>query len=371
VTPILVASNADLQRAAARWRGVSDVALDTEFIRTRTFYPIAALYQIAVEDAVWLVDPVAIDDFDPLVALLRDADVRKVMHACGEDLEVFSRHLGCAPEGIFDTQVAEGFLSPNFSPSLSELVRRHTGVELAKHETRSDWLARPLSPEQLRYAVEDVSSLLTIERDQLAALDRLGRRDWFETECRQRCRLERVDAEDYYRTVRGANRCDARELRRLRRLCAWRERRARERDLPRGRVVKDDELLAIAVLAKPDRDAISHAVHPGAARRYWRDLLALVEAADSEPESTLPPLLPNPPTRGETRRVKALRDCAQEIAERHALAPELLARRRDLEVCVRTFAQTGELSAPFQGWRYGLVGDAFAAILRRGEESGE
>jgi ribonuclease D len=359
----LIASNSALAEAARTWRRAGVVALDTEFIRTRTFYPIAALYQLASDGEQWLVDPLEIDTWTPLVELLADPAVVKVMHACGEDLEVFARHLGATPAPLFDTQVAEGFLSPTFSTSYAELVRRHADAEIGKHETRSDWLARPLADEQVRYAVEDVSFLGRIHADQRAALVRLGRLDWFEDECRERCRLQAAPLEEYYLNVRGAVRCDAAQLRRLRRLCVWRETRARARDLPRGRVTKDEELLALACIAHPAREDVFRNLHPGAARRHWHELIEQIEAADAEGDT--PVAAPQRPlTRAENDAVKRLRDCAAAAAEALGMAVELLARRRDLETLVRQHAETGGLSAMYTtGWRAGVVGSAFAELL--------
>ena len=139
--------------AVARWRRCDVVGIDTEFIRTRTFFPIPALYQVATDEEFAIVDPLRVSDWREFKSLLEDPTVVKVMHACSEDLEVFARHLAAAPKNLFDTQIASGFLTTVFSPSYADLVQRHTGVELGKHETRSDWLARPLRDEQLRYAV--------------------------------------------------------------------------------------------------------------------------------------------------------------------------------------------------------------------------
>lgn len=364
-------SNAALADAAECWEAVDAVAFDTEFIRTRTFYPIAALYQLATDQGEFLIDPLAIDDWSSLIELLVDARIVKIMHACSEDLEVFARHLGCAPAGIFDTQVAEGFLSTTYSPGYLEVVRRHTGVELAKHETRSDWLARPLSADQLRYAAEDVEYLLPVYRHQRAELDRLGRRNWFEAECRERCSPNPGSPETYYRGVSGAARLDALQLERLRRLCLWREQRARQRDLPRGRVVRDEELLELALVERPDKESLFRCLHAPAARRHWQELLALIEDAEGTPEHERPGPLPRPLNRVETRLVKELRDCAQARAEALGMAPELLSRRRELEACVRHFRDTAELSTAYRGWRHALVGEAFTAILAAGLEPRE
>ena len=149
-----VASAAELARAADRWRGV--IGIDTEFQRTDTFFPIPGLYQVAAGPGTWLVDPLAVDGFAPLVDVLNDPGTVKVMHACSEDLELLYRHLNVRPRNVFDTQFAAAFLSDDFSSSYASLVESLLGVALPKHHTRSDWLKRPLSGEQVRYAREEV-----------------------------------------------------------------------------------------------------------------------------------------------------------------------------------------------------------------------
>jgi len=364
---VAVASDDALARAADVWRGQRAIAIDTEFIRTRTFYPIEALYQLATEEAIYLIDPLAIAAWQPFVRMLEDDAIVKVMHACSEDLEVFARHLECAPQPIFDTQIAESFLSVDFTASYAELVRRHCGVALTKHETRSDWLARPLSAEQLRYAAEDVRYLLPIERHQRAELTRMARSEWLASECRDRCRLEPTDPDAYYLEVGGASRCDERALKRLRALCRWRELRAREKDLPRGRVVKDDELLRLAQIDAPTRDDVFAAIVPPAARRYWRELLDVVAAANLD-DGVAVPAPQRPLGRADQEAVRALRDAAQAHAAALGVAPELLARRRDLEACVRVYRASGALPPRYLGWRYHCVGAEFESLLDRSRE---
>ncbi len=353
----------EFEAAIERWRQRAVVGIDTEFIRTRTFFPIPALYQVATDNEFAIVDPLRVTRWMPFKALLEDPAVVKVMHACSEDLEVFARHLEAAPANLFDTQVASSFLSTEFSPSYAELVRRHAGVELSKHETRSDWLARPLRPEQLRYAIDDVLYLLPIHRAQRAELVRLGRLAWFEEETRDRVRFTPVDPDLAYLNLRKAWRCDRRTLARLRALCAWRERYARTKDLPRGHVVKDDQLIDLAMQRKFDRETIARVLDPPTARRHSKELLAQIEAADALPEDALPALFDSPLSASETRTMKELKEIGAAAARALDMAEELLARRRDLERCVRSVRANGALPANFTGWRRALVGDAFAAKL--------
>ena len=353
----------DFAAALVRWRQQRVVGIDTEFIRTRTFYPIAALYQIATDDELAIVDPLSVTKWDGFKALLEDASIVKVMHACSEDLEVFARHVGAKPANLFDTQVASAFLSSDFSPSYADLVERYTGTQLGKHETRSDWLARPLREEQLRYAVEDIVYLLPVYRAQLAELTRLGRLAWFEEEIGHRIGFELIDPDRSYLNLKKAWRCNQRELGRLQLLCAWRERYARTKDLPRGHVVKDDQLIDLVQRRTVDREAIVKTIEPSSARRHGKELLALIEQADALPEEALPPPMAAPFSASETRTLKELKAIGAERAKALEMAEELLSRRRDLETCLRSVRSDGKLPENFRGWRHALVGEMFEAKL--------
>ena len=154
-----LASNDDLRAAADSWQG--PIAFDTEFIRTRTFFPIPGLYQLATERYSYLIDPVTIDAWAPLIARL-DAATPVVMHSCSEDLELLNHHVSVQPGALFDTQVAYGFITDKYSASYAALVSDYAGLELDKGATRSNWLKRPLSDAQVHYAHEDVTWLLQI-----------------------------------------------------------------------------------------------------------------------------------------------------------------------------------------------------------------
>jgi ribonuclease D len=157
--PVWVASDDGLRTCCEQLSTASRIAVDTEFMRSSTFYPKAALIQLFADEVdpqhCYLVDPLAIGDFEPLVKLLTDPSVVKVFHACSEDLEVFSSFLGCVPEPLVDTQIAAGLLGYGPACSYASLVETLLGISLEKGETRSDWLQRPLQSKQLQYAVQD------------------------------------------------------------------------------------------------------------------------------------------------------------------------------------------------------------------------
>ena len=190
------------------------MALDTEFIRTDTFFPIPALYQLATDSHLALVDATAELTFASLKEALLDTERTIVMHACSEDLEVLRHHLGVLPGRLVDTQLAHAFIKAEFSKSYASLVESHLGVVLDKEETRSDWLRRPLSDKQLAYARNDVVHLLPLWDAISEGLDALDRVSWFEDEMR-RLTTSPVGPDEYFRVIKGAWRLAPTELKTL------------------------------------------------------------------------------------------------------------------------------------------------------------
>ena len=355
-----ITNDATLADAAAGWRGA--IGLDTEFQRTDTFFPKPGLYQVSRGSDVYLLDPQKLVDFSPLLELLEDRRVVKIMHACSEDLELLRHHFGAVPVGLFDTQLAQAFLSPDYSVSFTRLVAERLGVTLEQHETRSDWLARPLTAEQVRYAAEDVYYLPALFDALREELERAGRLAWFREEMDRRGRFEPSDPEAYYLSVKKVWRLSGAARARLQHLTAWRERQAMSEDRPRNRVVRDEYLLALAERERIDDADLNDLLPRGVVRRYGDELLA---AHSDGSDGDHPDAADSPLSGAMTAAVKALRELARSQAERLGMAPELLARKREVEACVRHFAATGTLSEAYSGWRESLVGDAFRDILGR------
>ena len=351
-------SNAGLADAAERWNGI--IGLDTEFQRTDTFYPIPGLYQLVADTQIWLIDPLAIDDWSPLVRTLEDPATVKIMHSCSEDLELIAHHLSMRPANLFDTQIAYAFVSEHLSISYANLVKALLGLLLAKHQVRSDWLRRPLSDAQISYACEDVASLPALHRLLSGELEAKGRWNWFREDMALREAAPTIDPDRYYMGVKGAWRLNGPQLGALKALCAWRERQAMTEDRPRNRVVWDEHLLQFARPAKLTMALIEARLPRRLARRYGEALIDVHGDGRASPIEAAPP---RPLSGSQGARLKQLRAVGLDRAAGLGMAPELLARRRDLEGCLRHHATTGELSAPYRGWRGALVGTEFAAIL--------
>ena len=243
----LITSNEDLAQASRLWAEAPVLGLDTEFVRTNTFFHKLGLIQVSDGRTSWLVDPLAARDLTPLAAVFRSPGV-KVLHSASEDMEVFYRGLGVLPEPLFDTQVAGALAGAGAFLSYQKIVAAYLGVELAKEETRTDWIARPLSAAQLAYAAEDVAFLVPLYERLKSDLESQDRLSWpFEDSASllDTSRFEE-DSEGAYLRVKGAGRLDRRQLAALRSLAAWRDREARRRDMPRSFVLKEDLLLTLA-----------------------------------------------------------------------------------------------------------------------------
>lgn len=330
------------------------IALDTEFFRENTFYPVPALIQFSAGGPAWLVDPQAVACTDAFRRLLAEGPL-KLLHAASEDLEVFTRWAGVTPRPLVDTQVAQGLLGDNPAMGYQKLVEHWVGESLPKDETRSDWLVRPLSETQRQYAALDVVYLVQVWEQQCRELERLGRRDWLEADGEAiLAQAERSVAADgqWYLRQRQLWRLAPRQIEAYRRLTTWREGEARARNLPRGWLVHDRVLFAIAEAMPENRFELSRLedVKPSLVKRDGDTLLALVAEARHCDAAELPGELPSPMEPEFKRGIKALKKVVNAEAEALGLAPEVLLRRRDLEALLTAHLE-GEAPPLPQGWR--------------------
>jgi ribonuclease D len=375
---IMVTDPPSLLEAVAQLSSVDAIALDTEFIRTDTFYPRLALVQFCDGVTTWLIDPLAFTDneLEPLVGLLSDEGVIKVIHSCSEDLEVLQYALGVLPRPLFDTQVAAAFVGLGFSLGYQSLVKEITDVELSKHETRSDWLQRPLSESQLRYAAEDVHYLGAIYEKLNEKLTASGRLDWLQEDMRALLAGAELEApvEQYYSRVKGAWKLDRQSLGILKSLCTWREVEARELDRPRGRIVADKDLLQIALSKPRDKRLLSgrqsangEGIHSRAARVYGDKIVALVAESLHADPALYPEVLPKPVPREQGGTLKTCKKIVRDRATALAMAPEMLARKADLTYLLHgAVAGEAKLSSAMENsWRKSIIGDQLLAFLNK------
>lgn len=270
------------------------IALDTEFVRERTYYPQLALIQVADHRRVTCIDPLALESLEPLLAVLYDPEVTKVLHSARQDLEIFFHLRQAPPCPVFDTQRAAALLGQGEHIGYADLVKQLLGVELDKSQTRTDWHRRPLDPAQLAYAADDVRYLREVYQHQRAALEAAGLLERLAADCASLCdpRHYCLRPEDAWRRVKGHRQLRGVQLAVLRALAAWREEQAVATDRPRRWIVGDDVLLTLARRLPEDRPRLRAVPGLAAAtlKRYGDTLLELIAAARREPAEDWPRL---------------------------------------------------------------------------------
>lgn len=357
-----VTSDQELSEKCAQWAKLSYLAVDTEFIRVSTFYPIAGLIQLSDGQSVFLIDPLLITDWQPFKELLESKQVIKVLHACGEDLEVFARLMEARPQRLFDTQIAAGLLNIGFSMGYSRLVQALLHIELPKGETRSDWLQRPLSETQVLYAAQDTLYLAQVYL-QLAERLSAEKLQWLFEDGDTLVQLHTAKSEPELRwqLIKQAWKLNRQQLGVLQHLTAWREEQAMSRDVPRSRVLKDSSLYALAEQQPTSLYQLSDIVdmHPNTIRREGAKVLSLIQQALEKPAEQWPESLPQPLTVTEAKQLKKLHRWAKLQAQQLDIAPEMMVKKKCLEALLRSGLETGYYQLPesLSGWRRQQLGD--------------
>ena len=345
------------------------LAVDTEFIRTDTYYPKLGLLQFNDGDNCFLVDPLAIKDLEPLRQLFVNPDLVKVFHSCSEDLEAIQCFFQVLPEPLFDTQLAAAFSGFGSSIGYRAIVLQLCGVELSKDSTRSDWLKRPLSETQLRYATLDVEYLLSITEQLRARLSAEGKAAWFEQEQSGVIKkyLTSKREELYYLRVKSAWRLSPAQLAILQGLCQWREQTAKQRNLPRGRVVKDQCLLDIAQAGLNRINDLSRVdeLYPKAIQRYGQQIVDVVNDCQSLDSAQYPEKLAAPLSPAASKKHKAAKRLLAELAEETGIVRELLMPKKDLEATIRNGLRSGNYQLPssLAEWRKELLEEPLLKCL--------
>ncbi|MDT8438152.1 MAG: HRDC domain-containing protein [Wenzhouxiangellaceae bacterium] len=358
----LVDTSEALLQHAPELAAADALGVDTEFVRERTWHPNPGLLQFSDGKHVWLVDPVMIDA-EPLSAtigeLLQQPTTCKILHSVGEDLEVFDRIAGVLPEPLFDTQRAAALLGHPLQLRYEDLARELLAIELPGGLGRNDWLRRPLPQAWLDYAADDVIALPAMRERMLEGLDRLGRREWLEEDCRRLLRRWQQEADPVER-IRGAAGLNDAELERLTRMAQWRDQTARARNLPRGFVVPDPALLAAARL-RPD-DAALETRLAAIEKMPRRQLAVLTELIRATPRPFQRPPTLAPLTPDQRAQIKHLQNTVRAAGEQLGVEPTLIASKRDLTRLV----QTGSCDW-LNGWRGELLGDSFGTGSKASE----
>ena len=359
-----------LADACARMARHPFVTVDTEFLRESTYYPRLCVAQMATLDEAVVIDALADGiDLAPFFTLMADEKVVKVFHAARQDIEICWHEAGLIPSPLVDTQVAAMVLGYGDAISYDQLVQRITGDNLDKSNRFTDWTRRPLSDAQLTYAVSDVTHLRDVYLRLSTDLEKRERGDWMREEMKVLTSpaTYRFEPEHAWERLKTRVR-KPRELAVLIEVAAWREREAQERDVPRGRVLKDDVIgdIAIQAPATVERLAGLRSLPRGFERSRWGE--AIVEAVKrglARDPKTLPSFeRPKPPLNGQAT-VELLKVLLRMTAERHGVAAKVIATVDDLDrIAADDHADVPALS----GWRRELFGEK-ALALKHGQLS--
>ena len=372
-SPPYVTDQSALESLCHAWRQSPRLALDTEFVGEDTFIPRLELIQVATATTAAVIDFPAVQangSLDVFWELICDPKIEKVFHAGRQDLDLFALHAGQIPKPFFDTQIAAAMVGYGAQVAYANLVQRLHGTKLAKAHTFTNWSARPLSDDQIAYALEDVEFLLSIHTHLQDRLNTLGRSEWVNEEF---ARLESVvgeksrEPQERYQRIRGWDTLKPKGAAVLRELAVWREAEARRRNVPRGRVMRDEVLLQLARHPPKSVNDLRglRGVHSSEVDRHGGQLLTSITSALALPPSAWPEVpserKPDPESTG---IVELLQAVLKARAAEEGIAPTMLATSADLQTLVEAKQNRTTLNIPIlHGWRRQLAGDLLLQVL--------
>lgn len=335
------------------------LGVDTEFMREKTYFAQLCLVQVATEDRIYCVDPLAEDEQDDFWQALLSREW--VVHSARQDIEVIWQTAGAMPTAIFDTQIAAGLLGYPAQMGYAGLVKELFDVEMDKSHTRADWTRRPLRESWLQYAAEDVEYLLPAYEVLRDRLESAGRLDWARQDATMlldRGLYEVIDGQAIER-LKGARNLRGRRRAAAARLADWREAEAIRRDRPRQWIARDNLLLDIAHRLPANEQELARidGMPPKLVRRVGKHLLAAVAASTSDDKGYSPPRAPTEQQKALLKKMQArVADCADGLG----LAAETIASKRELAAVIISGSRESRL---FHGWRNELIGDELLSLL--------
>ena len=368
----MITTTSDLRSLVAGAHDAGVIGLDTEFVWSRTYFPRLGLVQVSLSASdCRMVDALSLEDWSPLAEVLADPTVVKILHDAPQDLTIIKRVTGVTPSNVFDTRLAAGFAGFPATLSLTDLLQQTLGVTLSDAETRSDWLQRPLTQNQVAYALEDVRHLPQLRELLLEKARELGREGWVAEEMRiydDPALYEDVDLDTLCDRIKGTQKLTRAGKAALRGLVAWREQEARRKDRPRGRVITDEHIRELAYALPQSRNDIDQLSWRTRNDELRESVLEIIWRALAEPAA---------PSRGGSRhasngnRGRDLADRlfahAQACGEAAGVDPRMVATRADVTAlaCAAPDPRPEDHRA-LRGWRKELLGEEFEEILSRG-----
>jgi ribonuclease D len=361
--PVMVESAQQLLIAIEEWNSCDVIGIDTEFVRERTYRADLGLVQLSDGKRVWLVDPLQTGPLDVMADFFKNPAVHKILHAPSEDLDVLLYTTTTCPHPLFDTQIACAMLGQSLQMGYHKTVEWLLDITIDKGETRSNWLKRPLRTAQLHYAALDVCLLPMMYEELRTRLEALDRLVWLEEDCDRLIRKANMPVvpTDSWIRINGNHRMDPVALAILQKLAEWREYEADRRNLARGFVIRDNELMSIAN-AKPtsmDELAQLNTLHPRVVQRVGQKILSMInEVLQSGRQA-------DPPESLSSRQRKILDEMRKRVTQKAAeldIEPALLASKRELENLLLS-SNGNSLPERFLGWRKDVITDELLTLL--------
>ena len=362
---MLVENDAQLKDFLALCEKSSYIAIDTEFLREKTYYAKLCLIQVAVEGCTAIIDPFTIEDLSVMAPVLTNQNVVKIFHASSQDIEILYHETGVVPDPVFDTQVAAALLGKSQQASYAALVQSFCQVTLPKKDSFTDWSRRPLSPSQVEYAADDVTYLPRIYHDMIEELNEKGRLSWLNDAFAEISNPKKyeIDPRNRYRKLKRVNQLSQRQMAAAREFAAWREERAQKLNIPRKWVVSDEQIVEACRREPRSLDelymvrGLKESLKSGDARH----VLQLINKGLTCPEEDLPQTKTN-------QRSEANVDIAVDLmnaivrlrARENKIAPQTLAPHAELMKLARGHDEDCEL---LKGWRYHVVGKELSEFL--------
>ena len=362
---MLVETDAQLKEFLSLCEQSPYMAIDTEFLREKTYYAKLCLIQVAIEGAVAIIDPFTIRDLGVMASILQNPNVVKIFHASSQDIEILYHETGVVPTPVFDTQVAAALLGKSQQASYAALVQSFCQVTLPKKDSFTDWSRRPLSDSQVEYAADDVTYLPTIYQDMVKELTERGRLNWLDDAFAEISNPEKykVDPRLRYRKLKRVNQLSTRQMAAAREFAAWREQRAQKLNIPRKWVVSDEQIVE-ACRREPatlDELYMVRGMRESLKANDARQVLKLIKKGLTCPEEDLPQTKVS-------QRSEANVDIAVDLmngivrlrARQNKIAPQTLAPHAELMKLARGHDEDCEL---LKGWRYHVVGKELSDFL--------
>jgi len=380
--PVLIESSEQMDELLADLKKESLIAVDTEFFRETTYYPQLALVQVATDSVVACIDPLAFDAKPALKKILLDENITKIFHSCSQDMEVLYYYLGQTPNNIYDTQIANALLSEHQQIGYAKLVENELGAQLDKSQTRTNWLQRPLTEEQLQYAGDDVYYLYQLQHKLDRQLQDKGRKSWFEEETASLHYDEsdfQVDKKNLWRRVKGSSRLNRNKLAIVQTIAVWRERLAQQQDKTRRKILSDDIVLDLAFNPPADSDELQRLINnktrterrSQSIRFTGAQLDSLLDAIDEGrhmPEEQMPDNRFTVLDGEQKQTLKAMQQLVADKAESLGISSAMLYSKKDLEKLILQQDEQDKLMNKgmntHDNWRYRCIGEQLAEAIK-------